>query len=274
MKKLKHVKTFESFKINEEIAGLAGGIAIGALFAYLSNFVPRLSNNPIKSISRFVKMSRVIKKYKPLIEELDVMFKNDPEINRFYKDIKTIGHGTSNQTTPATYAAMLKHYILHRVPTSMRPKVEDLMRELEKEVKEVGYDVYGEDSYSFESLKINEEVPFNHGEFEESFGNSGWTNKEESDLEILGADEITKDDAVFKQRGFDVIVTKKVSDRTGNVYYHASSNISGSFGHDQDDWDNQFKSGNWDSFLRRLNNFTKIGKVRIYSRDDRYLGEY
>jgi hypothetical protein len=158
MKKLKYVKTFESFKINEEIAGLAGGIAIGALFAYLSNFVPRLSNNPIKSISRFVKMSRVIKKYKPLIEELDVMFKNDPKINQFYKDIKTIGHGTSNQTTPATYASMLKDRILHRVPTSMRPKVEDLMRELEKEVKEVGYDVYGEDSYSFESLKINEEI--------------------------------------------------------------------------------------------------------------------
>ena len=128
---------------------------------------------------------------------------------------------------------------------------------------------------TFESFKINEEVPFNHDEFESSeISGNEWTQGEESDLEILGADEITKDDAVFKQRGFDVTVTKKVSDRTGNVYYQASSNLPGSFGHDQDDWNNVFKCDNFDSFLRKLANFTKIGKVRIYSRSDRNTDVY
>ena len=151
MKKLNYMKTFEGFnkseEINEEIVGLMGGLAIAGLFAYISNFVPRLSNNPIKSLWRFVKMSRVIKKYKPLIEELDSMFKNDPEVNQFYRDIKKIGHGISIQTTPATYVHFLKSYILKRVPQNLIPDVENLMSELKVEVRNVGYDVYGEDTY-------------------------------------------------------------------------------------------------------------------------------
>jgi hypothetical protein len=116
---------------------------------------------------------------------------------------------------------------------------------------------------TFESFKINEEVPFNHDVFSSGIGDIRWTEKEKSDLERLGADEITKDDAVFKQRGFDVTIYKKISD--GVVYYYATSNLSGSFGHYENDWDNQYTEHSWIVFLRRLAEFTKIGKVPMRS---------
>jgi hypothetical protein len=150
---MKHIKKFESFetlnltdKLNEEIFPGAGAAYIFVLLSiWIGKKIPRLSNNPFKSLSRFFKISKVIKKYKPLIEELDERFKNDETVQRQYRKIKKLGAGTFDQTEPATEADILKEYILRNVPQKMKSQVEDLFREIVAEVKEIGYDVYGED---------------------------------------------------------------------------------------------------------------------------------
>jgi len=75
----------------------------------------------------------------------EVIFKSDETVQRQYRKIKKLGAGTFDQTEPATEADILKRYILRNVPQKMKSQVEDLFREIVAEVKEIGYDVYGED---------------------------------------------------------------------------------------------------------------------------------
>jgi hypothetical protein len=149
---MKYIKKFEKFgnteseKINEEMIFLPGALIAVYLIAFYQSKMPYLSGNPIKSLYRLYKMSRVLRKYKHLMGELDVMLKDDPTIEGIIRDIKKIGHD-GNQTTPTFYVEKLKKELMNKLPVDKHQEVQTMIDELTVEVKEVGYDVYGYDGY-------------------------------------------------------------------------------------------------------------------------------
>ena len=108
---------------------------------------------------------------------------------------------------------------------------------------------------TFESFKVNEEVPYNYEAGEELVGIS-WSPEEKSDLEKLGADNIDKNTASFIERGGDLNVTITKSPRGfgGEVQYVAKS--------DQPNREGYFttcSSSNWNAFLRSFDGFMRNG---------------
>jgi hypothetical protein len=106
---------------------------------------------------------------------------------------------------------------------------------------------------TFESFKVNEEVPYNY-----SVGNEmttvRWTEQEKSDLESLGADTIGKSDATFVENGglLNVEVSKHRPENGKNIY-RAKSDMSRKRNF------NTTSANDWESFLRELNKFMKSG---------------
>ncbi len=136
---------------------------------------------------------------------------------------------------------------------------------------------------TFESFKLNEEVPFNQDEFKRNFNQEEWTQKEKSDLHKLGADEMGKSSAIFRQKGFDVTVSKHVSNRgtedKPRVYYYAVNSLSQILwdkkkGDDymkyrwQYEFAEEFRKYYWDDFLSSLSSYINRVEKELEHMDD------
>jgi len=110
---------------------------------------------------------------------------------------------------------------------------------------------------TFESFKINEEVPYNYSVGQE-FSSSTWTPEERSDLERLGADEIGKNDALFIEKGgsLNVKITKTFMNVQTSTYSAESDKERSS------DYWNTISYNDWKTFLSQLDKFMRDGGLR------------
>ena len=171
---MKHIKLFENFdSITKESAddqthwlkgdwehggGLgqtalrvaAGALMIGTVIipiVYLIFYVIQSSNrfspsegSALQSLKRWVKISRVLRKYKPLIKDIDDKFKDDPKVKKLINDIMKKGHNTTdfqNQNPSSYFAHELKDYIINNYEGDKKEEVENMLSDMESEIKEI-----------------------------------------------------------------------------------------------------------------------------------------
>lgn len=136
--------------------------------------------------------------------------------------------------------------------------------------EEDGEEDYNQDK-KFKNFQVNEYFPYN---FDVGRRNSsgGFTQEEKSDLERLGAGEITNNSAIFKERN-GLIVTITKSGPGTKKPYRASSNMNtkNSLGYAT----NVFLHDEWKPFLAKLDNFFKnngsvpqLGDMKRINTDD------
>lgn len=152
---MKRINNFNEFtKVNEEGGfgvGLVGGIILYLIYwVVIGRNMPFLyaGFNPFKNFSRWYKLSKVLRKYRKLINNLDDQFKDDPQIDQYYNDIKKLGHdsvGMQNQTMPGFYAHSLKDYILNNVENPGDVSV--MLNEMSREINEIVPDLWESKSH-------------------------------------------------------------------------------------------------------------------------------
>ena len=110
---------------------------------------------------------------------------------------------------------------------------------------------------TFESFKVNEEVPYNF-DISSELVSVKWNEEEISDLNKLGADKVGTDSATFylpETRRGDKVSIRKALDDNGQIVFRASS--SGATGDNTYRKTNYLSESNWKMFIKKLDEFMK-----------------